>query len=260
MPERESQLPSPAFVLIHGGAVSGRFWDLLVPHLRHPALAIDLPGRGDKPADPMAFTVDDGVRSVVEDVRAAGLADRDLVLVAHSSGGLFTPGVAAALAPRVRHIVLSAASVPPEGGCGLDCMKASHRERTVQAIEAARRDGWVLTTPGPPEDPEQSRTSYGVELSDELLAFVNDPVRNVKDSMNIYFQPVSWASVAEVPVTYLKNLRDRPVPVALQDEMIGRLPQVEVVELDTGHIPAITEPEAFARILDDIANAVSVRP
>ena len=77
------------------------------------------------------------------------------------------------------------------------------------------------------------RDSYGETLDDETLQFIVDPVRAVKDSMNFYFQPVSWAAVRDVPVTYVKNRHDRPVPVALQDEMIGRLPNpVEVIELD----------------------------
>ncbi|HEY8218448.1 MAG TPA: alpha/beta fold hydrolase, partial [Acidimicrobiia bacterium] len=94
-------MSAPTFVLIHGGAMSGAYWDLLLPHLRHPALAVDLPGRAGKPADLMALTVDDCVRSVVADVDAARLGD--VILVAHSSGGLFTPGVAASLGQRVRH-------------------------------------------------------------------------------------------------------------------------------------------------------------
>ena len=132
---------NPTIVLMHGGGTSARFWDRLVPHLDAPAIAIDLPGRAGKPADPMTFTVAEGVASIVVDIGAAD----PVILVAHSSGGLFVPGVAAAIAPRVVGIVLSAASVPPEGGCGLDCMKPKHRDRVVAGIEAARRDGWVLT-------------------------------------------------------------------------------------------------------------------
>ncbi len=135
------------FVLIHGGGTSAAYWDRLLPHLRHPTLAVNLPGRAGKDADPMELTVAECVASVVDDVRAAGLDD--IVLVAHSSGGLFAPGVAAALAPSVRHIVLSAANVPPDGGTGLDAMKASHRDRVIEGMDAARRDGWVLRTPGP---------------------------------------------------------------------------------------------------------------
>jgi pimeloyl-ACP methyl ester carboxylesterase len=253
------RMSGPAFVLIHGGAMSGAYWDLLVPHLRHPALAIDLPGRAGKPADLMELTVEDCVRSVVADVDAAGLAD--VVLVAHSSGGLFTPGVAAALGERVRHIVLDAASVPPEGGRGLDSMKDSHRARVVEGMEAARRDGWVLTTPGP-EAPDKVRDAYGGDpLPDDLIAFLSDPRRCVRDSMNFYFQPVSWAAVPDVPITFVKHLRDRPSPPALQDALVDRLRTMgrapAVVEIDCGHVPAVTHPAELAAILDTIADTVT---
>jgi pimeloyl-ACP methyl ester carboxylesterase len=178
-------------------------------------------------------------------------------VVAHSSGGLFAPGVVTRLEPRVKHIVLSAASVPPEGGLCLDAMKPSHRARLTAGMDSARRDGWTLQTPPPPDDIEAVRNTYGgPPLDDELVAFVTDPSRWVRDSMNIYYQPVSWSSVGDVPITYLKQLQDRAVPPELQDEMIGRLPHGRVIEIDTGHAPAITDPELFAGILHDVASSV----
>jgi pimeloyl-ACP methyl ester carboxylesterase len=250
-----------AFVLVHGGGCSGRYWDRLLPFLDEPALAIDLPGRAGKPFDPMTFTIEEGVASAVADVDAAQLGD-DLVLVAHSSGGLFAPEIAAGLAPRVRHIVLSAASVPPDGGTGLDSMKDSHRRRVVESMDAARRDGWTLMTPGPTEPEDKVRRAYGGDdLDDDLVAFMTDPVRCVKDSMNFYFQPVSWSSVRDVPITYVKHLRDRPSPPEFQDELIERLRacgcDVTVVEIDSGHIPAVTHPEAFGAILERVTEEAS---
>jgi pimeloyl-ACP methyl ester carboxylesterase len=244
-----------SFVLIHGGGTSSRYWDRLLPHLEHPALAVDLPGRAGKPADLMELTVQECAASVVADVRDAGL-DR-IVLVAHSSGGLFVPDVVAALAPRVLHIVLSAANVPPEGGTGLDAMKASHRDRVIAGMDAARREGWVLRTPGP-EPAEKVREAYGGDpLPADLVEFMRDPVRCVRDSMSFYFQPVHWSAIGDVPVTFVKHRRDRPSPPALQDEQIARLPAPGVVEIDSGHIPAVTHPEDFARILDAIAQGKS---
>ncbi|MDQ1467959.1 MAG: hypothetical protein QOH10_2374, partial [Actinomycetota bacterium] len=185
------------------------------------------------------------------DIAAADLTG-PIVVVAHSSGGLTVPGVVAGLERRVAHIVLSAALVPEEGGCGIDCMKPKHREGLVAAVEQARRDGTTITLPGPPDDPEAFRSSYGGDpLDDATLAYVLDPVRCVPDTVHHYFQPVYWSSVAHVPVTYVLNARDRPIPSETQELMVTRLPPAtHVVRLDCGHLPAVTQPEEFARLLD----------
>jgi len=70
----------------------------------------------------------------------------------------------------------------------------------------------------------------------------------VPDTVHHYFQPVHWSVATGVPVTYIVNERDRPIPTPLQDEMIGRLPDPPtVVRFDGGHIPAITHPQEFVR-------------
>jgi pimeloyl-ACP methyl ester carboxylesterase len=216
-------------------------------------LAVDLPGRARKPADLTTLTVDDEVASVVADVEAAGIAG-PIVLVAHSSGGLVVPGVLRALGERVAHVVLNAASVPPEGGCGLDCMQPRHREGVVRVLTDAPATRTPVTTLGPPEDPESFRRAYGgPPLTDDELAFVVEPVRCVVDTMHHYRQPVSWRSAPAVPVTYVATMLDRPVPIDLQREMVGRLPgSPEVIELESGHIPAIVEPERFAALLQAV--------
>jgi pimeloyl-ACP methyl ester carboxylesterase len=237
------------YVLVHGGGTTSRFWDRLLPLLDGPVLAIDLPGRGNKPADLGTITVDDEVASVVADIEA-NVRDESFTLVAHSSGGLVVPGVVAALDGRVERVVLSAALIPPEGGCGLDCMKPRHAEGLRLAAEAANADGNPIIFP-PPADPEALRTTYGGDpLDDETLAFVFDPVRSVADTVNHYFQPVHWSHAADVPVTYLLNERDRPIPAALQEEMLTRLPQPATrIALDSGHVPAVTDPVTFASLL-----------
>jgi pimeloyl-ACP methyl ester carboxylesterase len=246
-----------AYVLVHGGGSTGRFWDRLRPLLLQPSIAVDLPGRGEHAADLATITVDDEVASVVADIESADIGDR-LVLVAHSSGGLVVPGVAAALGSRIDHIVLNAALVPPEGGRGLDCMQARHREGLVAAVEAAERDGTAITLPGPPVDLERFRTTYGGDpLDDEQLAFVVDPARCVPDTVHHYFQPVAWSAAAGLPVTYIVNERDRPVPTPLQDEMVERLPEPPtVIRFDCGHIPAITHPQELAAVLNSAAEQV----
>jgi pimeloyl-ACP methyl ester carboxylesterase len=244
------------YVLVHGGGSTARFWDRTVPRLDRPALAIDLPGRNGKPADFATLSVDDEVASVVRDIEAANV-DGPLVIVAHSSGGLVVPGVVARLGARVAGVVLNAALVPAEGGLGLDCMKPRHREGLVASVEAAQQSGTVITLPGPPSDPEVFRNSYGGDpLDDETLAFVLDPVRCVPDTVHHYFQPVHWSQAAHVPVAYIVNERDRPIPTATQDQMLTHLPrQPAVFRLDTGHLPAVTHPEELAALVATATHA-----
>ena len=241
------------YVFIHGGGSTARFWDRLLPYLSRPSLTVDLPGRNGKPADFATLSVGDEVASVVADVVGAGVTD-PIIVVAHSSGGLTVPGVVAGLGDRVAHVVLSAALVPAEGGLGIDCMKPRHREGLVASVEQARRDGTVITLPGAPVDREPFRTAYGGDpLDDETLAFVVDPVRCVADTVHHYFQPVHWSVAASVPVTYLLNTRDRPIPTETQELMLTHLPRApHVVRLDSGHVPAVTAPEEFARLLDSV--------
>jgi pimeloyl-ACP methyl ester carboxylesterase len=238
------------YLLIHGGGSTGRFWDRLLPYLDGDALAVDLPGRNGKPADLATLSVGDEVDSVLGDVESA-VPTAPIVVVAHSSGGLVVPGVVAGLGQRVAHVVLSAALVPVEGGCGIDCMKPRHREGLVASVEQARRDGTVITLPGPPPDRETFRNAYGGDpLDDDTLAYMVDPVRCVPDTVHHYFQPIHWSIAARVPVTYLLNTRDRPVPSETQEQMVTHLPGTpRVVRLDTGHLPAVTEPENFAALV-----------
>jgi pimeloyl-ACP methyl ester carboxylesterase len=244
-----------AFVLIHGGGTTGRFWDRLLDHLPGPALAPDLPGRGAHPRPIAELTVDGGSASVLEDIKAWDVDD-ELVVIAHSSGGLFTPGVVVGLDGRVRAVVLNAASVPTEGGGGIECMKQRHREGLEIARQIARDSGQTIDTGQPKTDPEAYREAYGgPPLTDDDCAFVADPARAVTDSVDVYFQPVHW-SLVDVPITYLVNDHDRPTPPELQLEMAGRLPAPPaIIHLDSGHVPAVTMPDVLASHITAIAGS-----
>jgi pimeloyl-ACP methyl ester carboxylesterase len=109
----------PALVLIHGGGLAADSWDLTVEEIHRLApelvvLALDLPGRRNKPGDLREMTIADYVDSLVADIHSAAL--ENIVIVGHSMGGMTLPGVATQLgAARVRELIFAAAFLPPEG-------------------------------------------------------------------------------------------------------------------------------------------------
>ena len=61
------------FVLVHGGGFWGSCWDRTLPHLEARAVAIDLPGRGTRPAELTDLRAQDWVHATIEEVGKAAL-------------------------------------------------------------------------------------------------------------------------------------------------------------------------------------------
>lgn len=90
-------------VFIHGGAHGKWVWDKILVQLPLPSIAVDLPGRGDRPYDGTLVTLDRCVDAVLEDVEAAGF--ERVLLVGHSMGGLTITEFAYRYPERVTHLV-----------------------------------------------------------------------------------------------------------------------------------------------------------
>jgi pimeloyl-ACP methyl ester carboxylesterase len=231
---------SDAFVLVHGGAHASWCWERLIPHLDRPALAVDLPGRGAKPADLHSLTVDECARSVVGDIERFG-ADR-VILVGHSLAGVTLPAVAARIPERVARLVFVSASIPPEGGNSLDSLPwhlrllgrvNAHRPYTRQMPR------WL------------ARRMFCSDMNDADTRYVLD--RLVPESIKIVEEKVSRAKLpATIPITYIKLMRDKTLSPRNQDRMIANLRGAEVLELAAGHDAMISRPRELAAILNAI--------
>jgi pimeloyl-ACP methyl ester carboxylesterase len=236
--------------LLHGGGTSARQWDLVVERLAAPALALNVPGRGDRPADVATLTLAQAVGSLAAD--AGGASGDPLVLVAHSSGGLLVPGLADLLGGRVHRVILIAASVPEDGGTGMDCMKPRHADRLRAQRAAALRGEVRAVTPSDPPPAERARTAWGTSMTDEQIAFTIDPSRWVSDTINFYDEPLDWSAVRKLPCCYLTTIHDSAVPQDLQRVMAARVTDA-VVPLASGHLPHVTMPEVIAALCDGAA-------
>jgi pimeloyl-ACP methyl ester carboxylesterase len=236
----------PSLVLVHGGGHAADCWDLTIGEIHRQApeltvLAVDLPGRRSRPGDLRTLTIADWVESVVRDIEDAGLDE--MVLVAHSLGGLTTPGVAAELgAARVREMVFAASYAPPEGSSVID---------TVPGLlgQLARRRGGS----GKPGPTPRAVAIYSYMNGMSRAQRQYNLKRLVDESSLIISEKVTRLGMPDdVPRTWILTKRDRALAPKTQRRSIEALGGVQtLIEMDTCHSLMVSEPERLAEILVD---------
>jgi pimeloyl-ACP methyl ester carboxylesterase len=233
----------PALVLVHGGAHAADCWDLVVAELNRQApelrvLAVDLPGRGSKPADLATVSISNWVDSVVADVEDAGLGD--VVVVGHSMGGLTVPGVVAKLgAERVREMIMLAAFIGPQGSSVVEALRGP--------LRPLARLGVLVRMP------------FGMPTLAARLAFWNGLTREQRrfelsrlhlESPNVIAEPIDRSDLPdEVPRTWILTLRDRSLSQRRQHRYISELGGVDTVFcVDSCHDVMFSRPNRLAAI------------
>jgi pimeloyl-ACP methyl ester carboxylesterase len=233
----------PALVLVHGGAHAGDCWDLTLDEIHRleptlKVLAVDLPGRRDRPGDLRRLTIADWVDSVVADIEDAGFDE--VVIVGHSMAGLTVPGVVTKLgASRVREIILAAACVPHEGAAMVDVVAPF---TAAISRRNARKDA-----------------PYTVHPLLARLFFLNGATRARRrfmagrlypESNRVFLERVSRRDMPDVPRSWILTTRDRTHSAKEQRASIAAIGGVHmVIPIDTCHGLMISEPERLAEIL-----------
>jgi pimeloyl-ACP methyl ester carboxylesterase len=233
----------PDLVLIHGGAHAADCWDLTIAHLRSAApelrvLAVDLPGRRDKPGDLRRATIREWVDSVVSDIDQAGLDS--VVIAGHSMAGLVMPGVMTKLGPaRVAEATFVTAFVPPQGAAMADTMGGP-------ATPLVR---WGARLGRPYKLPIAARLLFCNGMTRAQRQFAMS--RLYRESMTILAEPVDRSEVPTgVPRTWVMTLNDRTLSEKQQRASIDALGGVDAIyPIDTCHDVMISEPGRLAQIL-----------
>ncbi len=230
-------------VLVHGGGFDSRCWDLLLPHLVGPVLAVDLPGRGRHPAPAETITLVTCAQSIGHDVDAAGFDE--IVLVGHSLAGCSMPATIGRLGDRVRHAVFVACTVPEDGTSSLDTL-----EPVIQAMARAAIEGegsGVL-------DSVMAKAMFGNDLDDEQFAWCVE--RMVPEAPQLTIAPVDLAPLRQpFPRTWVRTLHDAIVAPDKQLRFARNVGDCRVLDLDAAHMAMISQPSELARMLNDIAAA-----
>lgn len=232
-------------VLIHGASGTKRDWDLVLPSLSRPNLAINLPGREGIPGDLDTLTVSDFAASVVQDMDAAGI-DR-AVIVGHSLAGLTIVTMAELIPERIERMVFVNCVVPPDGKGNFDL---------VGPIVKKMVNKYGVADDGRSLHPDAILEYYCGGMSEEQIEFVLGC--NVKDAGKPLHQPVSLSGLMKHPIpgTWIIGTRDLVVTPEIQRIGIEALRKcgcpMEIVEIDAGHLANVSHASELAQILNSV--------
>lgn len=219
-------------VLVHGAGHTGAIWEATRRAMVHPSLAVDIPGRRTRPADITTVTIEQAADSIAADIDAE--VDGDVVLVGHSVAGVVLPAVTARLGQRVRHLVFVAGITAPDGHVPLEAFLPGQADRVAARLADFRRDHEGQTL-----EELDSRTGQAI------------------DSLNFSSQRMSWRGVApSLGRTFVRCLADPIQPRELQAQFILSCGADQVLDISSGHTPALDAPQEFARLLDGVVDRV----
>jgi pimeloyl-ACP methyl ester carboxylesterase len=234
----------PALVLVHGGGLAADSWELTVEAMQRLApeltvLALDMPGRRNKPGDLREMMIADYVDSLVGDIETSGL--EGIVITGHSMGGMMLPGVVTKLGSgRVREMIFAASFLPPEETSIVD---GSPWLIAAVAGRIAKRN---VPTPTPKW---MARFVFMNGVPSHRRRFMAGKL--YAESLRILTEKVSRRGMPDdIPRTWILTRRDRALAPKVQRKYIEALGGVQtLIEMDACHMMLVSEPELLAEIL-----------
>jgi pimeloyl-ACP methyl ester carboxylesterase len=224
-------------VFVHGACVrDGAWWWHRVAHILDRAgvasTAPRLPSCGETGDRPGAAgpSLPDDVAAVRRHLRGS---DVPTLVVAHSYGGVVASEAAAGL-PMVQQL-LFITSFLPEVGESL----SSFGDGTPAPYLEFHQDGTF-------EVRKEVATETFMQDCD-LDAVEQGHARLVRQSVAVAAQPVGAAAWHDIPSTYVVCALDNGTAPALQRDQANRA--AHVIELDAGHHPFLSRPQAVADIV-----------
>ncbi len=245
------------YLLVHGAWGGAWYWrDTLAALTRagHRAHAVTLTGLGER-AHLLSPQID--LETHIADVLGALDAEEldECILVVHSYAGMLGTAVADRRPGRLRHLVYVDAVLPAPGESWGSGHSADTRAQRIAGAEANP----MYAFPAPPAD------AFG--LTGALADWVNR--RQTPHPGHTYTQALDFepTRVAAVPRTFINCTSPRLPTIDTSRQRIAD-PQfwggawaggggVHVVEMQTGHDPMLSEPEAFQALLLNIGGSTS---
>ena len=226
-------------ILIPGLWLDGSSWDEVVPALEeagHRTHPLTLPGMESKDADRAGITLRDHVNAVVEVIDSFDPAGGKVVLVGHSGGGAIAHAAVDARPERVARVVYVDSGPLGEGGVINDELPAANGEIPLPDWSLFEAEDLVDLDP-------ELRAAFRARA-------IPSPARVAGDR-----QQLSDERRYEVPVTVIAcefssaMIREWMAQGHPAVRELGKIRDVDYVDLATGHWPQFTRPEELGRAI-----------
>jgi pimeloyl-ACP methyl ester carboxylesterase len=222
----------PSIVLIHGAFADASGWQKIILALEEkgfPVTAVQVPLRSL--ADDVATTV-----------RALQSQKGDVVLVGHSYGGAIITGAGAASA-NVKALVYVSAFAPDQGEALGPLIESKAPSSLTPAI-VPDSAGFLYI------DRTKFRDVFAADVTDSeaaVMAATQKPI-----SSAIFGEPSGAAAWKTIPSWYIVAKQDHAINPDLERFFATRMKST-TVELDSSHVPFISQPAEVVKIIEDAA-------
>ena len=232
-------------VFIPGGGMSAWVWKDLDPEMRQRAVLIE--GRlenNDRNAR-ISATLADCVDHVVEQMRRSGHSS--FIIVGHSGGGMLLPLVARRMPGKVKGLVFVSANIPRNGQNALQGLPFPIRllNRIVVKKQAS-----VDSTPARAQE-RAIRSMFCNTASDDVVDYI---LRQnlLSEPLCVINEKVDWTGVPDIPMTFVRLLKDKTASLQVQDRMAANLAVRDIVDIDSDHMVMLSHPAEFNAALRTI--------
>jgi len=245
------------FVLVHGGYHGAWCWEKLTPHLKkmgHDAVAIDLPGCGERLDEPATFSA---WRCALREV-----IDHGDVLVGHSMGGFAISLGADEVPEKVARLIYLSAAVPAEGKTMSAATDENVANEWPETVGLAYEDFLeVVDVPnqGPcvrlsRQDAANTLFYHDCTPEDQDWAWERLTPLPLALTSEVFRLPRFWN--APIPRDFIVTSDDHSHSAALDNAFMRRLGIATAFSIVSSHSPFMSQPEETATVLDACARGV----
>jgi len=232
------------YILLHGAWEESRMWDDVSPILQqngHTITAIELPGHGTNKQLGPAVTTSAYKQAVVDVITQL---DHQVILVGHSMNGALISHVAEQIPEKIERLIYVTAFLLKNGGSVLEAMQSDPEGGALPEVVFSDDQAYASL-------PEPALRRIGFHDIEESAIQRFLPLMAEWQATEPFMAKVelSQENFGSVPKTYIRTGMDEMVSPALQNTMIGNWEVDSVLDLESGHFPAFSQPKKLAELM-----------